>query len=88
MASYDTEERNLLVRYNQKQVRKNVTSQFIQCRKAKKISQQKIADLIGVKRPNITRFESGSYNPTLDMMVKIAEAMDMDLQIQLVEKEK
>ena len=86
MAVYDEKEQNLIIKYTQKQARKNLASQYVQCRKAKKLSQQDVADIIGVKRPNITRFENGSYNPTLDMLVKIAEALDMELQIQLVEK--
>lgn len=88
MAVYDEKEQNLIIRYTQKQARKNLAAQYIQCRKAKKMSQQDVADIIGVKRPNITRFENGSYNPTLDMLVKIAEALDMELQVQLVEKPK
>ena len=37
-------------------------------------------------KPNITRFESGSYNPSLDFMVKIAAAMGKRVQITLVDE--
>lgn len=88
MAVYDEKEQNLIIKYKQKQARKNLASQYVQNRKAKKMSQQQVADLIGVKRPNITRFENGTYNPTLDMLVKIAEALDMELEIKLKNKKK
>lgn len=35
---------------------------------------------------NITRFESCNYNPSLEMVVKIASALNMKVQIQLVGK--
>lgn len=88
MAVYDEKEQNLIIKYRQKQARKNLAAQYVQSRKARKLSQQEVADIIGVKRPNITRFENGTYNPTLDMLVKIAEALDMDLEIQLKERKK
>lgn len=40
----------------------------------------------GISQPNITRFESGSYNPSLDFMVKIAAAMGKRVQITLVDE--
>ena len=88
MPVYDEKEQNLIIKYRQKQARKNLAAQYVQSRKAKKMSQQEVADIIGVKRPNITRFENGTYNPTLDMLVKIAEALDMELHIQLKNRKK
>lgn len=88
MQVYDEQEQNLIIKYKQKQARKNLAAQYVESRKNKKMSQQEVADIIGVKRPNITRFENGSYNPTLDMLVKIAEALDMELDIRLKPRKK
>lgn len=33
----------------------------------------------GVPRTDITRFEGGTYNPSLEMMVRIAAALGMEL---------
>lgn len=76
----------LMIETKQKCIKKEIVEQYIRCRKEQKITQQDIADALGVKRPNITRFENGSYNPTVEMLVKIAECLGKDLEIRLVDK--
>ena len=49
----------------------------------KKMTQEQLAQRTGISRPNISRFESGNYNPSLEMMVRIAEALEMNLNIKL-----
>ena len=70
----------------QKSTRRNVIEQYIKFRKDRKLSQEVLAGIIGVSRPSISRFESGDYNPTLDMMVKIAEGLELNLDISLKKK--
>ena len=36
----------------------------------------------------ISRFETGQCNPTLDLLVKMAECMDLEIKIELVDKSK
>ena len=52
-------------------------------RKARGMTQEELARRSGISRPNIARFESGNYNPSLEMMVRIAAALGMRLQISL-----
>lgn len=72
----------------QRRIKEEVARQYIACRKQKKMTQADVAAVAGMKRPNITRFETGDYNPTIDMLVKVAECMGMTVEIKLVEKEK
>ena len=51
------------------------------------MTQVQLAARTGISQPNITRFESGNYNPSLEMMVRIAYALDMKLDIKLVDEE-
>ena len=37
----------------------------------------------GISQPNITRFESGNYNPSLEFLVKIAGAMGKKVKVTL-----
>jgi len=76
----------LLIETRQKGVRENLINQYIKCRKEKNMTQADVAEVLGVKRPNITRFENGTYNPTVDMLVKIAEGLGKELEIKLVDK--
>ena len=61
--------------------------QYVRCRKMQGMTQAELARRAGVPRSNITRFESGSYNPSLEMLVRIAAALGMTLQLRLTEKE-
>ena len=45
-----------------------------------------VAERAGISRTNISRFESGEYNPTLEMLVKLATAMDLDILVTLKPK--
>jgi len=58
----------------QKQTREEVIAQYIKRRKELKLTQDDLAKRTGMARTNITRFEGGKYNPSLEMMVKIAAA--------------
>lgn len=82
----DSKEQEMLIEMKQREVRENLIEQYISCRKKKNMTQQDVADSLGVKRPNITRFEKGTCNPTVDMLVKIAECMGKDLEIHLVDR--
>jgi transcriptional regulator with XRE-family HTH domain len=43
-----------------------------------------LAELIGTRQSNISRLESGNYNPSLDLLIRIAQAMDKKLEVRIV----
>lgn len=57
---------------------------MIQKRIKNGLTQKQIASKIGTRQSAISRFESGTYNPTLSFLKKIAEALGTRLQISLV----
>lgn len=83
---YDNNGEKILIEQEQSRAKKEVIEQFIRYRKSKKMTQEDLAKKVGVPRTNITRFESGRYNPSLEMMVKVAAAMGMKLSITLEEQ--
>ena len=84
---YTSGEQKMVIEVEQKSVRQSVIEQYVRSRKMQEITQAELAKRAGVPRSNITRFESGNYNPSLEMMVRIAEALGMTLQVQLMAKE-
>ena len=80
---FDIDGTEILIEVQQKEVRNQVIEQYVKCRKEKKMTQEQLAQRTGISRPNISRFESGNYNPSLEMMVRIAEALEMNLNITL-----
>lgn len=83
---FTVDKEEILIEGLQKDTRARVIEAYVNCRKDKKMTQEKLATLSGISRPNITRFESGHYNPSLEMLVRIAAAMDMEIEISLVPK--
>lgn len=48
-------------------------------RAGKNLSQQALADLVGVSRQTIAAVEKGDYNPTINLCIKICKALDKSL---------
>ncbi len=48
-------------------------------RAEKDLSQQQLADLVGVSRQTISSIEKGDYNPTINLCVAICKALDRTL---------
>ena len=80
---YTLDGQEILIEERQKTVRAEIISQYVACRKGKKMTQEELSKRAGISRPNVSRFESGNYNPSLEMMVRMAAALDMSLDIKL-----
>ena len=48
-------------------------------RAAKDISQQMLAEIVGVSRQTINAIEKGDYNPTIKLCIAICKALDKTL---------
>ena len=48
------------------------------------MTQQELAVRSGINQANISKIENGVYNPSLAIISRLADAMDMDLHLQLV----
>lgn len=48
-------------------------------RAAKDLSQQALADIVGVSRQTINLIEIGNYNPTIKLCIAICRALDKTL---------
>ena len=58
----------------------NIITNLKEYRKAKNISQQELAQLVGVRRETIVHLENNRYNPSLEMALKIAEIFDCHVE--------
>ena len=55
----------------------------IAARIEKQMTQADLAERADTKQSNISRFESGNYNPSVEFLQKIAGALDKHLEITL-----
>ena len=66
--------------------RQRIVQKLTQARLEKGLSQEQLAKRIGTQRSNICRIEKGTQNLSLDLMLKIAEALDKDVSVMLEER--
>lgn len=69
--------------YERLRPRYEAIEQIVRARKEQNMTQEELAKRIGTQKSNISRLESGNYNPSLDMLIKIAEALGRRLKIEL-----
>ena len=62
---YTSGEQEIIIEVEQRDTRHSVIDQYVQCRKLQGMTQAELAKRAGIPRSNITRFESGNYNPSL-----------------------
>lgn len=82
----DLEKEEYVVKAYQQKLGEAVGKQYARARKDKGLTQQQVADISGIKRPNIARLEGGKHSPTVDMLARVANSMGMMLEIHLVDK--
>ncbi len=58
-------------------------AQIVKARKEVGLTQQELAERIGTKQSNISRLESGEYNPSLDFIIKTAQGLGKEIHFVL-----
>ena len=69
------------VEYDRLQPRYEVISQIIKARKEQNMTQAELAKRVGTQKSNISRLESGNYNPSLDFLIKVTQSLGKELKI-------
>ena len=69
--------------YDRLRPRYEIISQIIEIRKEKHMTQEELAKRVGTQKSNISRLESGNYNPSLDFLVKVAHSLGKELSIHM-----
>jgi len=70
--------------YESMEAEYKIIEEIIITRREKNLTQKGLAELIGTKQSNISRLESGNYNPSLDFLQKVASAMGKKLEVRIV----
>jgi len=61
----------------------NIIHSIIERRNQLQISQAQLAKIVGTKQPAISRLENGAYNTTLSTLFKVADALDLDISLEV-----
>lgn len=71
------DDRDLLDRYAE------IATQLVEQRRARDLSQQELAELVGTTQSSIARIERGDRPPKIDTLLRIANALDCELELRL-----
>lgn len=63
--------------------RYELIASIIEKRIEKDLSQKELAKKMNTKQSAVSRLESGDYNPSLDFIQKVAEALDSKVEIKI-----
>lgn len=63
--------------------REAVVVQLKTLRKEQGMTQEHLAELVGTKKSNISRLESGRYNPSLDFLIKVANGLGKQITVKI-----
>ena len=69
--------------YEKLKPRYELISEIIRIRREQNITQEELALRTGTQKSNISRLESGNYNPSLDFMSKLAKGLGKEIHIEL-----
>lgn len=63
--------------------RREIAQQLREVRRSQGMTQESLAQRVGTKKSNISRLESGRYNPSLDFLVKVAGGLGKQIQVKV-----
>ena len=61
---------------------------MIDARKSSGLTQKQLSERTGITQGDISRLENGTRNPSIRLLQRLADGMDMVLQVTFVPKEK
>ena len=70
--------------YDELAPRYELISKAIDARLKSKMTQEEVAKKMGTTKSSISRFESGNYNPTIDFLIRLSNALGKKLKVSMV----
>ena len=65
--------------YNAVQPEMDAIRSMIKARKSQNLTQKQLAELVGIDQGDISKLENGLRNPTIQLLKRIADSMNMTL---------
>ena len=74
--------------YESIQPEMNVIRALVEARNSQNLTQKELAERTGINQADISKLENGTRNPSINLLKRLAEGMDMVLKIEFVPKQK
>lgn len=66
----------------------DVIRAMLDARTARHMTQKELAEKTGINQADISKLENGTRNPSLKLLKRLADGMDMELKISFIPKRK
>lgn len=66
----------------------DVIRAMVEARIAKNLTQKELAERTGINQADISKLENGTRNPSINLLKRIADGMDMVLKIEFLPKQR
>ena len=63
-----------------------IISSLIDARKSNNVTQKQLSEATGIAQSDISKIENGSANPTLKLLQRLAEGLNMSSKVEFVPK--
>ena len=73
----------IIVEYKKLRPQYELISQIIAARNKEGLTQEDLAERTGIARSNISRLESGNYNPSIEFLSRVARGLGREIHIEL-----
>lgn len=74
--------------YDDLQPEFDVIRAIVDARTSQNLTQKQLADKSGINQADISKLENGTRNPSINLLKRLAEGMDMALKIEFIPKQK
>lgn len=74
--------------YDEIQPEMDVIKAIVEARISQNLTQKELAQRSGINQADISKLEHGTRNPSINLLKRLAEGMDMALKIEFVPKQK
>jgi len=94
MSSYEEHKKKSLedpeirAEYEKLQPEFDIIRAMLDARISKGMTQKQLSEATGITQADISRIENGTRNPSLNMLKRLAEGMDMHLRLQFIPNKK
>ena len=72
--------------YNNLKPEFDVIRAMVDARTSQNLTQKKLSEITGINQADISKLENGTRNPTINMLKRLADGMDMMLKIEFIPK--
>lgn len=66
----------------------DVIKAMVEARISQNLTQQQLAERTGINQADISKLENGTRNPSINLLKRLADGMDMALKIEFIPKKR